>query len=201
MRADNKHSYFKVTLKASSLLMDAYKGDKNQLLDHFENRFEPIFAKMNASLDKTYLIADKSYDNSLITVLFRTEERKRMSLLRNTLIRYIKPYIESERYRDQNYEMLCREKIIECEPISIGKFNEYINKASESRNMLIRTDSKSSGSNYSHSDIKLLNNKENWFPWQKQLYDMLYDKNNCIKLYKNTNCTKPATKANPVINT
>jgi hypothetical protein len=39
--------------------MDAYKGDKNKLLDHFENRFEPVFAKMNASLDKTYLIADK----------------------------------------------------------------------------------------------------------------------------------------------
>lgn len=43
--------------------------------------------------------------------------------------------------------MMARDKIVECEPITISKFNEYVNMASERRNMLIRTDSKSSGTN------------------------------------------------------
>lgn len=78
--------------------------------------------------------------------------------------------------------MMARDKIVECEPITISKFNEYVNMASERRNMLIRTDSKSSGTNnYTRSDIKILNNRENWYPWQVELYGMLYDKNKKVK--------------------
>jgi hypothetical protein len=83
MGIDNKNRYFSVTIFINSFTRQNVDSNK-KLLEIYEDKFEPVLTRMNASLD-TYVIKETNNNNKNIRFLFRTDYRKRTSLLRNQI--------------------------------------------------------------------------------------------------------------------
>jgi hypothetical protein len=82
-------------------------------------------------------------------------------------------------YNDQEFESLRRDRVI-CKAISKGKFKTILDKCREEKNIIIKGDyNKTTG--YSGVDIELFNNLKNWYPWVKELHDMIFTKHGTIK--------------------
>ena len=174
---DTKNNYFLVKIKLNPLILQKI-NTADKVIEHYEDKFEPILNRMGAGLD-TYVIADK-LDNNYIVFLFKTDIRKRTSLLRNLIQRYIKPFNENENYDNKDFEFLQRDKVEKCHSITKGDFNETLKRCKEDKKMLIKGDyNKETG--YSGKDISIFNDRKNWHPWETELHDMVFTRQGRIK--------------------
>jgi hypothetical protein len=153
---DNKNSYFKVelTLPEFSILDDEIYNRQVILL---ENKMDEIFNRIGTE-DDIYLITKKNEKNLLY--LFRTTRRKRIGLIRNLLEKKIDNEIQKD-----------------CGPLKKSNFYRVIEELKKNPQYTVRHED----SEYKGKDVKIFNDRKNWFKWQEDLYNTIFDKNGNFK--------------------
>jgi hypothetical protein len=151
-----------------------------------EDMVEPILARISASND-VFCVTSKT-DPTQIIFLVRTNSRKRLSLLRNSLKKFIHSYnqedynsLKSENDKlKYSYETL---KVPEVEKVlatTKKDFFKQVNQFQKSENYNVKSDTTIS-TKYNGEDLKVLMDRKNWYSWQTSLYNLLYDHNNNLR--------------------
>jgi len=157
MISDNKNSYFRVELVLPELSLLNDEIYNKQVLQ-LENKMDEIFSKIKTE-DDIYLITRKN-NSKVILYLFSTMKRKRIGVIRNLL----EKHIDKEIGRD-------------CGPLTKSNFYKAIEGLKRNPEFLIKCED----SQYKGDDIKIFNDRKNWFEWQKTLYNIIFDKNENFK--------------------
>ena len=92
---DNKNTFFFVGIRVNRLAIEQRKN-KSELLDFYQDSFEPVLIRMNATTE-SYTLTSNDPTNRTIIFLFKVEKRKRLSLLKNQVKKYITPYKKKRR--------------------------------------------------------------------------------------------------------
>lgn len=181
MNSDNKNSYFKMVFETTR---DVSSFDEvESIVDNVTDRVEPILGQVQAD-NETYIIYKK---NSLkkVVFLFKTKSRKRLSLLRNTINKYL-PNGDSISFKNNNdrlkflYENRDTPILESVEALTKSQFIEEFRKYKKDTTITIEGDIDSI-IDYSGKDIEIFKEKDSWFKWQRKLHDLLYTEYNTIK--------------------
>lgn len=154
---DNKNSYFRVELILPELSLLNDEIYNKQVLQ-IENKMDEIFSRIGTE-DDIYLITRKSNAKNLL-YLFRTMKRKRVGVIRNLLEKRIDEEIKTD-----------------CGALRKTNFYKAIEDFKKNPEFLIKCED----SQYKGNDIKIFNDRKNWFKWQKDLYNIIFDKNGNFK--------------------
>ena len=181
---DNKNSFFMLELRANEDTFNEYTI--KEAIERVENTIEPVLSRIGATED-TYTITSKQNISSVI-FLVRTSQRKRLSLLRNTINKNIQSFdiekfrnLPSERHRTQySYDKLHIPKVISISSMTKKGFTEQLDKYKSDKNCTVKYEA-SIDENYKGKDIILFGNSKNWYPWQKKLYNLIYGKDNNLR--------------------
>jgi hypothetical protein len=152
---ENKNSYFSLDLR-----IPIQERNDNHIED-LDNSVDLILSSMGVD-DASYKF--QKIDKSRVIYFFKTSKRKRQG----QLFRY------SERFLPK--EQICEAK---------GITKEYLQTSmvilEKDTRYAIKNQGKFMGSYedepYTGSDIKIFNNRDNWHPWQKDVYDLVLDTN------------------------
>lgn len=88
MKDNNKNNYFKVTIEIAPLTRQSIMAP-DKLIEKYENVFEPVLQRLNTS--DVYTIYRKT-ELAKVTFLLKTNERKRIGLLRNQINKHLDPF-------------------------------------------------------------------------------------------------------------
>jgi len=152
----NKGSYFLLKVKVPNI---GYMND--QILIKIENQLDLILASITAT-SNIY----RFENNQHIIYLFSTKNRKRKGQL-NKLIE----------------EKLIKNKLIdEYKVVGLLKkeFKQYIDNL-KAKDSLKLSSEPINFEGYEGKDLKIFENKENWFKWQLEVYGMLFSKTGIVK--------------------
>ena len=178
---NNKNSYFLVRLEPKFDTM--YHGNVNKTVASVEDRFEPVLNRLNASTE-TYTIY-RSSNLKNVVFLFKTSKRKRLALLRNTVNKYF-PTAEQQNFKttlERNkfiLENATVPKVLEMKALTRCQFIEAFDTFKINRDLKIKGNLMLE-EGYSGKDIKIFEDRKNWYDWQKSLYDMIYEKFGLVK--------------------
>lgn len=159
IRDVNKGSFFCLEISLPNLY--GLESDNKVLLNNIETNIDISLASIGAKSD-----VYKFQSNNKFIYLFSTYQRKRRgqlnkliekNLLKNSLI--------------ENYETtLCLK----------SEYKEIINELKNRKNTEL-IDEPNQFEGYSGKDLKVFNSKENWFPWQLEIHNILFHKSGEIK--------------------
>lgn len=149
----NKNTFFSLDIKIPDehVHSESYLNDINDSIDQ-------ILYSMGASDTDLYKIYRK--DGTRISVLFKAINRKRKGQLNKFCTRFLKDDIEFEAKGILKEDLMFS--------LAQAKTNPNYQIEAEQRD-------------YDGSDIKVFENKANWYPWQIDLYNMIYNKDGSIK--------------------
>lgn len=173
---DNKNSFFHIEFRCLNKVND-------NLVSSFEDDMEPILNKMGASPD---VFIYTTPEKNRIGFLFKTSQRKRISLLRNAIKKSINPIITNEigylqDFNNKSIEFktsILNKPILElCTALTKSKYINEIEKYKTDPIYKIYNNEIT----YNGNDIKILNDRKNWYPWQIKFYEMKFNKVNKIK--------------------
>ena len=181
---DNKNSYFMFELRANADTFNEYTV--KEAIERVENAIEPVLSKIGATED-TYTITNKQ-DISSVIFLVRTAQRKRLSLLRNTINKNIESFdiekfrsLPSEKHRTQySYDKINIPKVISISSMTKKGFITELDRYKNNKNCTVKYEA-SIDENYKGKDILIFGNIKNWYPWQKKLYSLIYGKDNNLR--------------------
>lgn len=166
IKTDNKNSYFRLKFQFPL----AHQVDS--LIVKLEEKLDIVFTRLGIT-DECFLIYDNKNINSL-EVLFRTEQRRRLGVVKNTICRLIELYDRENEPFETNYKLENAHKpeLVDC--CSFTKNNFY------DRLAIIQNDDrylcKSDISKYDGTDIEIFNEKKNYYTWQLKLEQLLFTK-------------------------
>ena len=145
---------------------------------------EPVLSKMNATYE-TYSISrvTPKNDNQIqeAIFLFKTNTRKRIGLLRNSLsknINIVELSNETDDYKKATY-LSGR-----CEALTKTEFNTILNNFKENNDYKIYQENQLNYK-YNAKDIEILFDNKNWYKWQKKLYELIFNAQGRIKAADN----------------
>jgi hypothetical protein len=149
-------------------------------MEQFEDYMEPVLSKMNATYE-TYSVSRVTTENNEqipeAIFLFKTNKRKRVGLLRNTLAKnmnIVEFSNETDEYKRATYLSG------KCQALTKTEFNLLLNKFKESNEYKIYQESQLNYK-YNAKDIEVLFDNKNWHKWQKKLYDLVFNEQGRIK--------------------
>ncbi len=145
---ENKNSYFLLKIKLPFELQNS-RGFNEKL----NNAVDQILYSMGAENTRNNHVLKKD-DNSLQLYIFRTNNRKRKGQLNKFC----------ERYLDPEWNLT-----YETKGLSISEVPSLIQQAKEKKNYRLDGDY-----SYEGRDIKVFDNKENWYQWQTEIYKMIF---------------------------
>jgi len=172
---DTKNSYFKIVFKTRE---PKSKDDEKEMQIELEDAIDPILSKVGADKE-TYFIFNKK-DPTKVICLLKTNKRKRLALLRNTIKKHIKTYSEeefnllktdSDRF-NYRYQASLVPKTKSVEALTKVKFNENIKKYKISESYSVKGEDLEK--KYKGKDLLRFKNRDNWFTWQKKLYSTIF---------------------------
>jgi hypothetical protein len=152
---ENKNSYFSLDLEILT------QEQNDTYMDDLDNSVDLILSSMGAD-DDSYQFEKK--DKSRIIYFFKTSKRKRQGQLSKFSERFLP--------KDQAYK-------------AKGITKDYLHNSM----ILLEKDTRFSIKNqgkfmgtyddqpYTGSDIKIFDDRSNWYPWQKEIYDLVLDSN------------------------
>jgi hypothetical protein len=153
-------------------------------MEQFEDCMEPVLSKMNATYE-TYSISrvTPKNDNQIqeAIFLFKTNTRKRIGLLRNSLsknINIVELSNETDDYKKATY-LSGR-----CEALTKTEFNTILNNFKENNDYKIYQENQLNYK-YNAKDIEILFDNKNWYKWQKKLYELIFNAQGRIKAADN----------------
>ena len=126
-------------------------------LDDLKDKIDLVLGKMRASEDIYIFKKDR-----IIRIFFKCDTRKRRGQLVKACETHIDDYVYS------------------CYTLGKDDFYEQIEKLKNSKKVITES-APVNNPYYTRSDIKIFDNRDNWYEWQKQVYDILFEKNGVIK--------------------
>ena len=152
--SDNKNSYFAVSISIPSLILEYDK------LDQVDTEFDLILSAMQAS---SYVSRFERLDKKKIIYVFGTTRRKR----KGQLIRLCEKFLKS----------------FDCavDALTKSNFTKVIDELKNNQSYKNNIDP-SISNRYRGLDIKLFNDRKNWYEWQSTLYDKLFLKGGTFKV-------------------
>lgn len=182
MTLNNKNSYFCI-----SVIGNTKPGEnESQIISNFEDIVEPTLSKMLA--DEVHIAKKNKEEGPYsweILLMFRTKNRKRLSVLRNS-IRKTNLFLDDEieltstdllfDYQNQKrYGPIAQTQ----QALTKVEYKNLINALKKQKDIKFFKDKEAE--TYKGKDIEMLNEKRNWYEWQLKLYDMIFDKLDRIK--------------------
>jgi hypothetical protein len=154
--SENRNSYFTIDLRIEK--EDTFNDTYNEKL---KDKIDLIFSSLGTSYNQTYVFEKKN--GKRLFYFFKTEKRKR----RGQVVKYCEIHLPenllykaeavTKHYFDSN--LLKLEKSKEYKKIlEPTRFNEYTG-----------------------NDLQLFEDKNNWHPWQREVYEMLFTTDDEIK--------------------
>lgn len=154
MVSENKKSYFLLDLK----LPDTKIGD-TEYVDEVRNSVDLILSSMGVDEEPQQYIKN---DQGRIIYFFRTNLRKR----KGQLAKFCERYLPEHQYYD-------------IAGITKSYLDEQKIRLENSKNY--QKEIQISKTNYTGDDIKILDEKKNWKPWQTQIFKQFFNENFTIK--------------------
>jgi hypothetical protein len=154
---ENKSSYFYLKLNIPKEYRNSY-----EFREKLNNSIDEILYSMNAPTndDNTHFL--QSDDKSSLITIFRTNNRKRKGQLNKFC----------DRYLDESWNIKYTAESLKADeiPAVLGK----IKKSNKFKTAYFKDEDDL----YNGRDIQVFKDKENWHGWQKDLYKMLFNKEN-----------------------
>ena len=178
---DNKNSYFKVVFE-----FDIKNPNINPEIKKLElkDKIDIVLTKLNVT-DNYFEITDENNQNKL-EILFETLNRKRLGVIKNTIIKtidvkitdaYYPPLFSKERVLSLKAENDAKPILKECMAYTKFQFYERINNTTNTNRYDVVTDA----IKYEGNDIELFNDRKNYHPWQLKLERLLFEKDGSFK--------------------
>lgn len=153
MVSENRYTFFSMNLEVPEMLINS-----DQTTKKLDDAIDMILYSMNACSKETHKVY--KFDNSRITVIFKSLTRKRKGQLNKFCERYLDKEITFTTEAIDKYEVMGTLKVLKDNPVYSVKNEAEL---------------------YNGRDIEIFHDKKNWHPWQKDLYDMIYDESRNIK--------------------
>lgn len=184
---DNKNNYFFIQLKYGPIQqqkMEPLTRMVNEQVLELEDSIDVFLTKVQAT-DESFIIRHP-YS---IEILFKTQNRKRLGVIKNSFLRTVKLFNtkEYDSYDSSNQRLkynLARGNLPTLQtiaPILKNDFYQTIEQYRSDRDVFLKTDI----SKYKGSDIAIFEDYDNFHSWQKEVYNYLFD-------FKNDLIVKPA---------
>lgn len=187
---DNLYYCFEIVLFPNQAY---YILDKKRTIQEFitatENFMEPVISQLG-KLDDLLIATQKvkrDFDNKVvpergkIVYLIRTNQRKRLARIRNLINKNVTldHLVESNNGNAKfARNKLSRPSLQACIPLSKTQFEERTLYYEQHPNYSIRAERDDS---YKGNDIAILHDRNNWYKWQKKLYDTIFDEYDHIR--------------------
>lgn len=185
MSLDNKNSYFEINICGRRLKKDV------EIISQCEDIIEPILSRLNS--EESYVAYNYKGNDYNVSVWFKTKTRKRLSTLRNAIIKsrlIIDNSTElQQRGKDEDLskllsKMATQPTFVDCNSLRKADYNNRISSqlaASKQSDRYMLFSDIEDPELYTGTDIDILKDKNNWYGWQKKLYEMIFDKRGRIK--------------------
>lgn len=151
---ENKHSFFSLTIDVAKNVNNSYQ------LENLDNSVDLIFSLMKVK-SVWYKFFNKSARE--VVYIFKTEDRKR----KGQLVNYCQKILPAS----YEYQVMSLSKF--SFDNDLGRFQN--NDNFELVHKPIRF------ADYTANDIALFHDKKNWYPWQKQIYDKVFNDDGSFK--------------------
>lgn len=157
---ENKSSFFILELVINP-------NDNTQFFrEKLENNVDLILSAMQVS-DVCYKFDNRNKEN--ILYFFKSNKRKR----KGELARYCQRYLDEQ----QEYRV---------EGIRNQDFEEQINRIKKNKNFFIKSEPEliQKANDYKGNDLIRFENPKDWYPWQNQIYNSLFEKIDEVDVFK-----------------
>ena len=179
---DNKNSYFRITFEFD--IKNSHVSIEDEMTK-LKEKIDIFLTKVSASED--YFEIRELNNKNKLEILFRTANRKRLGVIKNTIVKTI-----DIKNTDRNSLRLVDEgkriklfgendskpKLLSCVAYTKSQFYERLDYLNQNDN---RYYIKSDISKYEGKDIELFENRNNYHPWQLKLENLLFEKNGEFK--------------------
>lgn len=179
---DNKNSYFRITFEFD--IKNSHVSIEDEMTK-LKEKIDIFLTKVSASED--YFEIRELNNKNKLEILFRTANRKRLGVIKNTIVKTI-----DIKNTDKNSLRLVDEgkriklfgendskpKLLSCVAYTKSQFYERLDYLNQNDN---RYYIKSDISKYEGKDIELFENRNNYHPWQLKLENLLFEKNGEFK--------------------
>jgi len=125
-----------------------------------KNSIDLVFGSIG-NINETYKI--RKIDNTRIIYFLKPEKRKRKGQIHRICQRFSP--------EDQDFEVLGMTKY---------ELNEKLLKVKNSSNF--KVDETPEQYDYNGYDLEVFEKKESWYPWQKEIYNLIFEKDNTFKI-------------------
>jgi hypothetical protein len=157
---ENKSSFFILELAIDN------NENTNFYREQLENNVDLILSAMQVS-DICYKFDNKNKSN--ILYFFKSNKRKR----KGELARYCQRYLPEE----QQYKV---------EGIRSQDFEEQVNRIKKNNNFFMKSEPEiiQKNNDYKGSDLIRFENPKDWYPWQNQIYNSIFEKVEQVDRFK-----------------
>lgn len=157
---ENKCSYFVLELALNSL------KDNNYYKNELENTVDLILSSMSVS-DVCYTF--DTVDNDNIVYFFKSNKRKR----KGELAKFCQKFLPEK----QEYNVI---------GIRADEFEQEIQKLKRSKNFILREEPEDAviTNEYKGLDILRFENPKDWYPWQKQIYESIFENKDGLTVFR-----------------
>jgi hypothetical protein len=146
---ENKNSYFILDVK----IQDEDKSDI-KYKERLENKIDLVFSSLGTSYNQTYQFIKK--DQKRIIYFFKTEKRKR----RGQVVKFCDAHLPEN-------------LVYKTEAITKSYLDLSLIKLERDDNFK-KVEEPSKFNDYSGGDLAIFENEKNWFPWQRDIYKMIF---------------------------
>jgi hypothetical protein len=146
---ENKNSYFTLDVK----IQDDDQSDV-KYKEELENKIDLVFSALGTSYNQTYQF--RKTDRKRIIYFFRTEKRKR----RGQVVKFCDAYLPDD-------------LVYKASAITKSYLDLSLVKL-ENDNNFVRVEEPCTFDDYNGEDLAIFENEKNWFPWQRDVYKMIF---------------------------
>lgn len=157
MNTSNKSTFFSI-----DILVPNHNINSNSFNKIVNDNIDLIFYSMSGDPLQAYKIVKT--DGSRIIVIFKAQTRKRTGQLNKFCQRY---FADSVDFKSNS--------------MTKDQFLSFLIKLKNNKDFSVKSFNESTSSGYKGNDIKIFDNKNKWHPWQKQVYNMIYNDDHTIK--------------------
>ena len=165
---ENKYKFFIITVLVTFVISKNIKGPLNNI----EKMMQIIF-KLMKSKRYTKVVQVRNPGELMIDFILEVKVRKRESQLNQYCMTYLSDFEDSESKLEFKTRPLLQKDLgdlVFAHPFSSNLPLESLEKTAYHSNKL-----------YVGQDIKIFENRDNWFSWQKEVYNRFYKVNHRLK--------------------
>lgn len=155
---DNKNSYFALSV---DIPPQVPLTNKEEVINNIDADIDMVLSGIQATLD---IARFEKVNQSKLVYFFKTKQRKR----RGQLLRLTEKFIQTDKFE------------VKMDPLTKSNFYSGIKNFQENKNFRGVIDPVITNT-YRGNDIQLFNNRQNWYPWQNDVYSKIFHKGGAFR--------------------